>query len=184
VLLTGARRRELAGLRHDQIDYRWDEATLADKVENTRQVPLTPHLKALLTSLPKAPNNPFVFPAARSASGHIAEPRSVLDRVLQRSGIPHVSVHGLRRSFALLAEAAGVGAAGAQVMGHRPSATHEKYRPRQMDLLGEYLGRIQDFILSKAGVHDLKDFGCGSPSKPASPRKCPRTSKLLKVLES
>lgn len=159
VLLTGARREELATLRHDCIDDRWDEATLADKVDATRQIPITRHLRSLFESLPRSPGNPYVFTSGCSASGRITEPRSVLDRVLKRAGIPHVSVHGLRRSFALFAEATETGPAGAQVMGHRPSATHEKYKPRQMDILGEYLTRIQDFILATAGVKSLDGFG-------------------------
>jgi len=49
-------------------------------------------------------------------------------------------LHGLRRSFSLLGEAAGAPAGAiAQVMGHRPSATAEGYRPRSVDALRPFL---------------------------------------------
>ena len=73
--------------------------------------------------------------------------------MLADAGIPHVSIHGLRRTFSLLGEAAGAPAGAiAQVMGHKPSAIAEGYRPRSIDALRPYLGQIEKFILDKAGV--------------------------------
>ena len=40
----------------------------------------------------------------------------------------------------------------AQVMGHKPSATAEGYRPRTVDALRPYLKQIEDHILKMAGV--------------------------------
>jgi len=153
LLLTGARREELAGLKRTDIDYQWDRMTIADKYGQRRMIPLAPHLKRMLLDLPVIEENPYVFVSEAAALGHIAEPRSVLDRVLKKAGIGHVTVHGLRRSFSLLGEAARVPiGAIAQIMGHRPSAMAEKYRPRQMDVLREYMMEIEEFILRKAGV--------------------------------
>ena len=39
-----------------------------------------------------------------------------------------------------------------QVMGHKPSAIAEGYRPRSIDALRPYLAQIEAFILDKAGV--------------------------------
>jgi integrase len=73
--------------------------------------------------------------------------------VLADAGIPHVSIHGLRRTFSLLGEAAGAPAGAiAQVMGHKPSAVAEGYRPRSIDALRPYVAQIERFILDKAGV--------------------------------
>ena len=73
--------------------------------------------------------------------------------MLADAGIPHVSIHGLRRTFSLLGEAAGAPAGAiAQVMGHKPSAIAEGYRPRSIDALRPYLAQIERFILDKAGV--------------------------------
>jgi len=158
LVLTGARREELAGLRWSDVDFQWQKLTIADKVDDTRVIPLTPYVASLLNSLPRAKladgkANPHVFSSPMSASGRIAEPRAPHADVLADAGIPHVSIHGLRRTFSLLGEAAGAPAGAiAQVMGHKPSAIAEGYRPRSIDALRPYLAQIEAFILEKAGV--------------------------------
>jgi integrase len=166
LVLTGARREELAGLRWADVDFQWQRLTIADKVEATRVIPLTPYMAQLLGHLPR--HNEWVFASVRlkkgsngapakwvqaSASGRIAEPRAPHADVLADAGIPHVSIHGLRRTFSLLGEAAGAPAGAiAQVMGHKPSAIAEGYRPRSIDALRPYLTQIERFILDKAGI--------------------------------
>jgi integrase len=169
LVLTGARREELAGLRWADVDFRWNRLTIADKVEATRVVPLTPYVAQLLAGLPRAIGrdgraNPYVFSSPVSASGRIAEPRAPHADVLADAGIPHVSIHGLRRTFSLLGEAAGAPAGAiAQVMGHKPSAIAEGYRPRSIDALRPYLARIEQFILDKAGIaFDVTNTAPGS----------------------
>ena len=165
LVLTGARREELAALRWADVDFQWQKLTIADKVEATRVIPLTPYIAHLIAGLPRF--NEWVFASVRlkgrkgappewvqaSASGRIAEPRAPHADVLADAGIPHVSIHGLRRTFSLLGEAAGAPAGAiAQVMGHKPSAIAEGYRPRSIDALRPYLAQIERFILDKAGI--------------------------------
>ena len=151
LVLTGARREELAGLTWANVDFQWSKLTIADKVDATRTIPLTPYMAWLLAGLPRV--NAFVFSSTMSASGRIAEPRAPHTDVLADAGIPHVSIHGLRRTFSLLGEAAGAPAGAiAQVMGHKPSAIAEGYRPRSIDALRPYLALIEKFILDRAGV--------------------------------
>lgn len=158
LVLTGARREEMAGLRWDAIDFRWNKLTLADKVDATRTIPLTPYMAWLLRSLPRVKDNPYVFASPTSKSGRIAEPRAPHADVLADAGIDHISIHGLRRSFALLGEAAGAPAGAiAQVMGHKPSAVHEGYKPRSIDALRPYLAQVEHFILEQAGVPAVAD---------------------------
>jgi integrase len=166
LVLTGARREELAGLTWENVDFRWSKLSIADKVEDTRVIPLTPYMASLLAALPRArlPDgtpNPYVFssPVGKSSgrtlskSGRISEPRAPHAYVLADAGIPHVSIHGLRRTFSLLGEAAGAPAGAiAQVMGHKPSAIAEGYRPRSIDALRPYLAQIEKFILDRAGI--------------------------------
>jgi hypothetical protein len=47
----------------------------------------------------------------------------------------------------------------AQVMGHKPSATAEGYRPRTVDALRPFLGQIEAHILSLAGVEFKPEAG-------------------------
>jgi len=151
LLLTGARREELAGLKWHDVDFRWKKITLADKVEQTRTIPLSPYLASLVRGLPRV--NEYVFASETSASGRLVDPRRAHLQVLREAGVPHLSLHGLRRSFALFGEAAGAPAGAiAQIMGHKPSAVHEGYKPRSLDLLRPYLAQVERFVLASAGI--------------------------------
>ena len=150
LLLTGARREELAALTWANVDFQWRKLTIADKVEASRTIPLTPYLAQLLATLPRI--NEFVFASAGKA-GRIADTRASHSRALLSAGIEGLTIHGLRRSFSLLGEAAGAPAGAiAQVMGHKPSATAEGYRPRSVNALRPYLAQIEAYILKQAGV--------------------------------
>lgn len=150
LVLTGARKEELAGLTWAQVDFQWRKLTIADKVDQTRTIPLTPYLAQLLGALPRI--NEFVF-ASASKAGRISDTRSSHAKALQSAAIDGLTIHGLRRSFSLLGEAAGAPAGAiAQVMGHKPSATAEGYRPRSVDALRPYLEKIEAHILEQAGV--------------------------------
>lgn len=176
LLLTGARRNELADLCWGDVDFKWGTLTIRDKVEGVRTIPLTPYVGTLLRELErakpvrphvvsinnaKAPANkpnqgasPWVFSSRLSASGRIQEPRISHNQALEAVGLPHLTIHGLRRSFGTLAEwvecPAGIAA---QIMGHKPSAIAEKhYRARPIDLLRVWHTKIETWILNEAGI--------------------------------
>jgi integrase len=150
LLLTGARREELAALTWDNVDFQWHKLTIADKVDATRTIPLSPYVAQMLAMLPRV--GPFVF-ASTGKQGRIADVRASHERVLKGAGIDALTIHGLRRSFSLFGEAAGAPAGAiAQVMGHKPSATAEGYRPRSVDALRPFLAQVEAHILSLAGV--------------------------------
>lgn len=152
LLLTGARREEMAALRWENLDFRWRKLTIADKVEATRTIPLTDYLTWLLGTLPRVKDNEFVF-ASRGKGGRITDTRASHAKALLSAGIQGLTTHGLRRSFSLLGEAAGAPAGAiAQVMGHKPSATAEGYRPRSIDALRPFLQQVERHILELAGV--------------------------------
>lgn len=157
LLLTGARREELAAIKWADVDFTWSRMTLADKVDKTRVIPLTPYMAQQLATLPRVTlkdgtPNPYVF-ASNAKGGRITEPRASHAKVMLDAGIATLTIHGLRRSFSLLGEAAGAPAGAiAQVMGHKPSATAEGYRPRSVDALRPYLAQIEAHILEQAGI--------------------------------
>ena len=159
LLLTGARREELAAVTWANVDFQWCKLTIADKVEATRTIPLTPYLGQLLATLPRT--NAFVF-ASTGKSGRISDTRASHSNALRSAAIIGLTIHGLRRSFSLLGEAAGAPAGAiAQVMGHKPSATAEGYRPRSIDALRPYLEQIETHILNLAGVMSVADVEPG-----------------------
>jgi integrase len=161
LLLTGARREELAALKWTDIDFRWKKLRVADKVEATRVIPLTPYLAQILATLPRVKDNPYAF-ASTSKTGRITDTRASHAKALQSAAIEGLTIHGLRRSFSLLGEAAGAPAGAiAQVMGHKPSATAEGYRPRSVDALRPFLATIEAHILNLAGVQFDADAEAG-----------------------
>ena len=152
LLLSGARREELAGLRWENVDFQWASLTIKDKIEGERVIPLTPYVSQLLAALPR--RNEWVFSSPTAAEGRLMEPTKAHTRAINAAGLPHVSLHGLRRSFGTLAEwvecPAGVVA---QIQGHKPSAIAEKhYRRRPLDLLRMWHSKIEAFILAQAGI--------------------------------
>ncbi len=150
LLLTGARREELAALTWANVDFQWRKLTIADKVDSTRTIPLSPYMVQMLATLPRV--GPYVFASAGKA-GRITDTRASHAKALQSAAIEGLTIHGLRRSFSLLGEAAGAPAGAiAQVMGHKPSATAEGYRPRSVDALRPFLEQIEAHILALAGV--------------------------------
>ncbi|MBL1263044.1 tyrosine-type recombinase/integrase [Methylomicrobium sp. RS1] len=153
LILTGARREELAGLKWDDIDFKLGALWIKDKVEAEGSViPLTPYLHSLIVQLPR--RNQWVFSSPTAADGKLAEPRKGHTRALTAAGLEHVTVHGLRRTFASLAEwvEMPVGVV-AQIMGHRPNATAERhYKSRPLELLAIWHGKYEAWILEQAGV--------------------------------
>jgi integrase len=174
LLLCGARREELAGLKWVDVDFKWNSLTIRDKVDGRRVIPLTPYFASLLRELDRMNRTPpnvrqlrrldakqeawspsvWVFASPTSAGGRVVSPNAALHRVCEVAGVPPLTIHGLRRSFGSLTEwvEVPVGVV-AQIMGHRPSATAERhYRVRPLDLLRKWHVTIEAWILSEAGI--------------------------------
>jgi integrase len=161
LLLTGARPGEVLALRWEDVNTQWKGISIKDKVEGTREIPLTPYIAQLLAPLPR--RNQWVFSSTRtlsmdehnihrrqvkaarkgkevptgdvletSASGRISLPNTPHARACTAAGIDGLSLHGLRRSFASLTEWLEIPAGVvAQIQGHKPSATAEKHYKRR-----------------------------------------------------
>lgn len=174
LLITGARREELAALRWDDVDFQWRSLRIADKIESSRVIPLTPYLASLLFDLKhrnEAPPSkrrlqrleergqkwepsPWVFHSLNADKGRIAEPRYAHNQAIAAASLPHVTLHGLRRSFGTLSEwcEVPVGVV-AQIQGHKPSALAEKhYRRRPLDMLRMWHDKIEFWMLAQAGI--------------------------------
>lgn len=156
LLLTGARREELAALRWEEVNTQWRGIDLKDKIEERRAVPLTPYVAHLLAGLPR--RNGWVFPSAMalagdtknterraryhaskgtqapegdlsicSASGHIVDPSIAHRSACAAAGLEGLTLHGLRRSFASLCEWLDIpGGISAQIQGHAPQGVREQ----------------------------------------------------------
>lgn len=170
LLLTGARRNELAALKWKDVDFQWNSLTLHDKVEGMRVIPLTPYVAQLLAGLPhrmltvqqlgnnagkaqKGVPNEFVFSSPTSAKGCIHDPSIAHRKACAIAGLD-MTLHGLRRSFATLCEwtetPSGIAA---QIQGHAPQGVREQnYIRRPLDLLRMWHVKIEAWILEQAGI--------------------------------
>ncbi|MGF6214070.1 tyrosine-type recombinase/integrase [Comamonas sp. 4034] len=152
MLLTGARPGEVLSLRWEDVNTQWKGISIRDKAEGKREIPATPYVLHLLSTLPR--RNKWVFSSPTSASGCLTEPNNPHTRACNAAGLDGLTLHGLRRSFASLTEWLEVPAGVvAQIQGHKPSATAEKhYKVRPLDLLRLHHERIEAWILEQAGV--------------------------------
>ena len=151
LLLTGARREELAELKWEDVNFQWRGMDLKDKVEERRAVPLTPYVSHLLAGLPR--RNEWVFSSVGSASGRLTEPSIAHRQACTAAGL-ELTLHGLRRSFASLCEWVDIpGGISAQIQGHAPQGVREQnYIRRPLDLLRLHHEKIEAWILEQAGI--------------------------------
>lgn len=174
LLITGARREELVALRWQDVDFKWKTLTIRDKVDGQRVIPLTPYVASLLLDLKRRnampptvrqlrkmtdrgeqfKPSPWVFYSRTAEDGRLAEPRPAHMQALEIAGLPHLTLHGLRRSFGTLCEWVEVPTGiSAQIMGHKPTAIAEKhYRRRPIDLLRQWHEKIEAWMLEQAEV--------------------------------
>ena len=157
LLLTGARKNEISKLEWPHVDWRWKRLTLHDKAtQDKRVIPLTPYVESVLRDIER--NKPadvsWVFASHRKPGEALQWVNKALAEVCKAAGIERISVHGLRRSFASLAESADLPAgAVAQIMGHAPTAIAEKhYRRRSIDELRAFAVRFESWMLESAEI--------------------------------
>ena len=183
LLLLGCRREELAQLRWADVDLKWNRLTLNDKVEENRVIPLPSPVKALMLDLKHrgevvdleregdrlkrarvtgsvedagVGDLELVFRGIRGHGGPSIVHKHHT-RAAEAAGLPHITQHGLRRTFITLGEEAGIpSGAVAQICGHKPSALIERsYKRRSLDKLTEYHEQLAGWILTQAVVVKL-----------------------------
>lgn len=174
LLLTGARREELAALRFDEVDFTWKSIKLHDKIEPYRLIPLTPYVERLLLELKRKNEtqpakrvlrrmaskgliwepSPWVFSSPTAASGRLTEPSIAHRKACAEAGIK-LSLHGLRRSFATLSLwTLAPGGCAAQIQGHAAQGVREEnYIFRSLDLLRMGHEMIETYILEQASIN-------------------------------
>ena len=179
LLLTGARRDEMAALKWEDVNFQWRGLDLKDKIQGRRAVPLTPFVRSLIEGLPR--RSEWVFssvtaisadpkhaarraryhakhgqaaPTTRSKSGRLVEPSIAHRKACAAAGLDGLTLHGLRRSFASLCEWLDIpGGISAQIQGHAPQGVREQnYIRRPLDLLRVHHEKIEAWILEQAGI--------------------------------
>jgi integrase len=100
ILLTGCRRSEATTLAWKNVFLEQKYLTFEEtKTGVSRSIPLSEAILEVLIRRKIQQVNAFVFPGS-GKNGHIAEPRSFLDRLIKRENFKkHFCIHDLRRTF-------------------------------------------------------------------------------------
>lgn len=127
LMLTGARRNEICGLRWEWVDFDRSMLHLPDSKTGAKTIPLGVPALELLALLKRSKKSPWVFPAARGY-GHFAGLPRVWRKITVAADLKNVRIHDLRHSFASVsvADGASIYILG-KVLGHKQSRTTEKY---------------------------------------------------------
>jgi site-specific recombinase XerD len=127
LLLTGARRGEIANLQWQNVDFQRKCLRLPDSKTGAKVIYLNEPALDILRSLPRLADNLYVIPGNR-----VGAPSGAIDRVWWRArsaaGLGDVRLHDLRHSFASIGVVDGlslpiIGA----LLGHKHSATTARY---------------------------------------------------------
>lgn len=135
LILTGARKSEIEGLRWSEVDVSGSRLLLQDSKTGAKVVPIGPAALEVLQSVERDPTSPFVFPAERQlienpkeAHRHYVGTPKVWKRVRELAALPEVRLHDLRHTYASLAAAGGqslplIG----KLLGHKDFKTTAQY---------------------------------------------------------
>lgn len=156
LMLTGARKTEILGLRWDE----WNpgrnmltlppERTKAGGKTGERRILLAPDATALLerrrmqqvTAGNSTPKSEYVFPSAKG-DGHAVGLRRAFKKVCDEAGLRDFRIHDLRHSFASFAIADGASLfLTGKLLGHSSTRSTERYAHLADDPLVEAVARI------------------------------------------
>ena len=145
LILTGARKSEILGLRWEDIDFENSGIHLPDSKTGKKTIPLAAAALELFEGLPRG-GSPYVFPATKGEGHYLGLPK-VWAKLKKRAGLNDVTIHTLRHSFASIAVAGGdslilVG----KVLGHVQTRTTEKYSHLDLDPLRAVADRAANTI--------------------------------------
>lgn len=132
LLLTGARKTEIVGLRWSEVDFGRRCFTLPPERSKTggsvgsRRIHFGDEAMAQLVKLQRT--GPYVFPAAKGTSGHFTCIQKAWCKTRDRAGLGTMRIHDLRHSFASFAVQNGEGIALIRdALGHTTLRMTERY---------------------------------------------------------
>jgi integrase len=152
LMLTGARKTEIAGLRWSEVDLGRSRLVLppvrtkAGEKTGERRIALGGSAAAILSAR-RGSNELFVFPAYRG-KGHIVGLQKAWERVRTRADLPDLRIHDLRHSFASFAIADGASLfMVAKALGHADTRVTERYA----HIAGDALDTLAEMAAARMG---------------------------------
>lgn len=125
--LTGCRDNEILSLRWNAVDIERGHLRLADSKTGKSVRPLGQSAAAILETLPRFDNNPFVLPGMKPGS-HLKEIKRLWYAVRYAANLDGLRLHDLRHSFASVPAESGESLLVLRsLLGHKRAATTERY---------------------------------------------------------
>lgn len=152
LILTGARKSEIEGLRWSEVDMHGGRLLLHDSKTGAKIVPIGPAALEVLQAVERDPASPFVFPAERlteeavkAKHKHFVGTPKVWLRVRELAGLSDVRLHDLRHTYASIAAAGGqslqlIG----KLLGHKDVKTTGQYAHLADDPVRQAAQRTSD----------------------------------------
>jgi len=155
--LTGCRKMEILTLKWEYINWVGSFLALPDSKTGQKVVPIGAAALALLRTLPKEGDNPYVLPGLTPGS-HFVGLQKVWERLRVKADLGHVRLHDLRHSFASIGVSSGdslfvVG----KLLGHHSAATTERYAHLSNDPLRAAADSISGKIAADMGLTNAPD---------------------------
>lgn len=134
LLLTGARKSEILGLRWEEVDLESRRLTLppertkAGGKTGTRRIALSETACSILRQRERVAEHVFPPERSQSASGHTTGLQKAWERIRGQAELPDVRLHDLRHTYASLALAQGAALAFiGKSLGHSSARVTERY---------------------------------------------------------
>ena len=165
LLLTGCRMSEIQTLRWENV--KTDHIELPDSKTGARIVPIGASVHAVLASIARAPDNPWVI-AGRFPGTHIGNLQRPWSIIRERAGLEGVRIHDLRHSFASRALALGeslpmIG----KLLGHTQVQTTARYAHLAREAVHDAATRVAesfgDTLLEGKQAENRKGNGQSDP---------------------
>lgn len=127
LMLTGARKNEICGLRWEHVDFERSMLRLPDSKTGAKSIPLGASALQVLSGVEREKGAPWVFPA-HIGKGHFQGLPRIWRAIAKSAGLKDVRLHDLRHSFASVSVADGASLyVLAKVLGHTQARTTERY---------------------------------------------------------
>ncbi len=127
LLLTGARRSEILGLKWKYVDFERHLLRLPDSKTGEKTIALPTPAIEILHTLPRHQDNDFVICGQKTGQSYINIQR-VWNRVRTQADLHHVRIHDLRHTFASIAVMSGMSLpAIGSLLGHSQPSTTNRY---------------------------------------------------------
>jgi integrase len=159
-LTTGARKSNVVAMRWIDIDFDhliWTVPGAFSKNGDPLTIPLTSAALDVLNGR-RGTHPIWVFPAVRSASGHMETPKKHWAALLQQAGLKDLHLHDLRRSLGSWAAMSGASLAViGRALGHKSVDATQIYARLQVDPVREAMEQATSRMFGRGGISSAAD---------------------------